>query len=74
MITFNKTNDSVYGDLDEAILSKNGEKVFELYSEMSDKEKEKLKGERKSSIALLLYQVGQKDIADELVGTKKDEK
>lgn len=72
LITFNKTNDSEFGAMDEAILSEDAEKVQELYKKMKDKEKESLSSDRKSSIALLLYQVGEKEMADKLLGTKKD--
>lgn len=74
LTVFNKTNDSVYGAIDEAILSKDAEKVLELYNGLSDEEKEALSADRKTSIALLLYQVGEKEIADALSGVKKDAK
>lgn len=68
LITFNKINDTVYGPIDEAVLSKDADKVLELYKNMSDEAKANLTNERKSDIALLLYQINETDLANQLLG------
>lgn len=73
LIVFNKTfdNETDYGSLDEAILSKDTNKVIKEYKNMSDKEKEGLSKERKAAMALLLYEKNEKKLANEILGIKK---
>lgn len=67
LITFNKTNETTFGKIDEAILSKDTDKALELYNKMSDDEKEKLSSDRKSDLALLFYQKDEKELANKLL-------
>lgn len=66
LITFNKTKESQFGILDEAILSRDGQKALDIYNSMSDDDKKVLTKERKSELALLLYQLGENDLAQSL--------
>lgn len=69
LMTFNKAfdGDTVYGKIDEAILSKNDQKVTDLYIKMSKQEKRNLSKERKADIALSLYQREENKLATELL-------
>ncbi|MEY8742820.1 hypothetical protein AB9M62_25485 [Bacillales bacterium AN1005] len=71
LITFNKAFDgeTVYGKIDEAILSKDDKKVTELYKKMSEVDKKNLSKERKSDIALSLYQRDENKLASKLLGS-----
>ncbi|MDM5335784.1 hypothetical protein QUF84_00540 [Fictibacillus enclensis] len=73
LILFNKTfdNETVYGSLDEAILTKDTKKVEKLYKEMPKGAKDGLSKSRKSAMALLFYQQNNKKLADEVMGNKK---
>lgn len=73
LVTFNKVNESVFGKLDEAILSKDDKKVSEIYQALSDESKGKLSDERKNDIALSLYQLDQKDLANKLLAKGEKE-
>lgn len=68
LITFNKTNKTMFGLIDEAILSKDCDKVLEYYTKMSDEVKEQLNSERKSDVAVFYYQKGESEIASTLLG------
>lgn len=74
LITFNKVNDTALGQIDEAVLSKNANKAIELYKKMSTEDKKKLTSQRKSDIALLLYQKNKNKLAKELLKLKSDQK
>lgn len=67
LVVFNKTFDTAFGELDEAILSKDSEKVLEKYKSLSEKEKDTLSQERKSDIALHLFKEGEDKLANELL-------
>jgi len=71
LITFNKAFDgeTVYGQIDEAILSKDDKKVTELYKKMSDEDKKNLSKQRKADIALSLYQRDENKLATKLLGS-----
>ncbi|RBP59278.1 hypothetical protein DES36_1193 [Alkalibaculum bacchi] len=67
LIIFNKTSETTFGKLDEALLSREGKKAKEIYEKMSDEEKKELSNDRKSDLALLFYQKGEKDLASTLL-------
>lgn len=67
LITFNKTNETAFGKIDEAILSKDIDKAMKIYNKMPDDKKEELSSDKKSDLALLLYQKGEKDLANKLL-------
>ena len=71
LITFNKAfdGDTVYGQIDEAILSKDDKKVTDLYKKMPDEDKKKLSKARKADIALSLYQRDENKLASKLLGS-----
>lgn len=69
LITFNKAfdGDTIYGKIDEAILSKNDNEVIDLYKKMSEQDKKNLSKERKADIALSLYQREENKLATKLL-------
>ncbi len=68
LITFNKTTDTAFGDLDEAILSGDSKKVSDIFKSLKDDVKEQLSKSRKTDIALALYQTDQNELANTLIG------
>lgn len=71
LITFNKVfaGETVYGHIDEAILSKDAKKVTDLYKKMSKEDKKNLDKERKADIALSLYQRNENKLAIKLLSS-----
>lgn len=71
LITFNKAFDgeTVYGQIDEAILSKDDKNVTDLYKKMSEEDKKNLSKERKADIALSLYQRDENKLATKVLGS-----
>lgn len=72
LIIFNKTFETPYGNLDEAILSKNNDEVIEIYKNMKDEDKDKLSSQQKTDIALMLYQNGEEEVANKLLALEKE--
>lgn len=72
LIIFNKTFETPYGKLDEAILSKNNDEVVEIYKNMKDEDKDKLSSQQKTDIALMLYQNGEEEVANKLLALEKE--
>ena len=72
--SFNETNKSMFGELDAAILSGDAKKVVGIYDALKKNEKKALTDNRKEEIALLLYQSGESELADKVVGVNKEKK
>lgn len=73
LITFNKTfnKETAFGSLDEAILSKETDKLITIYKKMSESDKKNLTKERKASMALLFFQKDEKKLANQVLGINK---
>lgn len=73
LITFNKTfnKETAFGSLDEAILSKETDKLITIYKKMPESDKKNLTKERKASMALLFFQKDEKKLANQVLGIKK---
>lgn len=68
LVIFNKTFETLYGKLDEAILSGDVEQLMAQYESLSDEAKGQLTDERKTALALHFYQQGKTELASTVLG------